>query len=253
MFQVEIEGFSGPLDLLCHLIDQREIEAAQISVAEVISIYMAYLERAGNMTITEIAEFISQAAHLVRQKTFSLLPTVTPQEDEIDPFPVDDDVDVQGLLDRYRPYRKAAALLADLKEKADARQFRRGEALDPFFDLGDLYSLSVQWLDLLNRRSFSELDLPDADDEWDDGVPAEIPDEVQVENRMQRILERLAIFTVELSLRSILKEEPGRGALVVTLLALLELSRRNRVTLTQKELFGDVFISIPTGHAAGSE
>ena len=110
-------------------------------------------------------------------------------------------------------------------------------------DLGDLYSLSLQWLELLDRRRSARLELLDEDD-WDDGgVPAQIPDEVQVENRMERVLERLTAFSEGLSLRSLLKEEPGRGALVVTLLALLELSRRNFVTLVQKELFGDVFIT----------
>ena len=130
-----------------------------------------------------------------------------------------------------------------LKAKAHRRRFRKGEALDPFFDLGDLYSLSLQWLELLDRRRSARLELLDEDD-WDDGgVPAQIPDEVQVENRMERVLERLTAFSEGLSLRSLLKEEPGRGALVVTLLALLELSRRNFVTLVQKELFGDVFIT----------
>ena len=51
MFQIEIEGFSGPLDLLCHMIDQGRIEAAQISVAEVISIYGAYLAQTGGLPI----------------------------------------------------------------------------------------------------------------------------------------------------------------------------------------------------------
>jgi segregation and condensation protein A len=60
---------------------------------------------------------------------------------------------------------------------------------------------------------------------------------------MSRILERLKIFSSGLSMRLLLKEEPGRTSLVVTLLALLELSRRNRVALLQKELFGDVFIT----------
>ncbi len=244
MFQIEIDGFSGPLDLLCHMIDQNEIEAANISVSEVIAIYGAYLGAAGAMSIADTAEFISQAAHLVRQKTFSLLPRCEPVPDDDEPLPMDEPAGIEGLLERYRPYRKAVSVLAELKEKADRRRFRRGEALDPFFDLGDLYSLSVQWLDLLNRRR-SRTELLETDDDWEDdgGVPAEIPDEVQVENRMERVLERLAVFTDGLSMRSVLKEEPGRGSLVVTLLALLELSRRNRVTLTQKELFGDVFIT----------
>ena len=243
MFQLEIEGFSGPLDLLCHMIDQGQIEAARVSVAEVISIYGAYLARSGGLPIASIAEFIAQAAHLVRQKASSLLPRYEPCEDDGEIAVLDDDEDVESLLERYRPYREAVSRLVGLKEKADRRRFRKGEALDPFFDLGDLYSLSLQWLELLNRRRSASLELLDEDD-WDDGgVPAQIPDEVQVENRMERVLERLTAFSEGLSLRSLLKEEPGCGALVVTLLALLELSRRNFVTLVQKELFGDVFIT----------
>lgn len=243
MFQLEIEGFSGPLDLLCHMIDQGQIEAARVSVAEVISIYGAYLARSGGLPIASIAEFIAQAAHLVRQKASSLLPRYEPCEDDGEIAVLDDDEDVESLLERYRPYREAVSRLVGLKEKADRRRFRKGEALDPFFDLGDFYSLSLQWLELLNRRRSASLELLDEDD-WDDGgVPAQIPDEVQVENRMERVLERLTAFSEGLSLRSLLKEEPGRGALVVTLLALLELSRRNFVTLVQKELFGDVFIT----------
>mgnify|MGYP005958844273 FL=1 len=243
MFQLEIEGFSGPLDLLCHMIDQGQIEAARVSVAEVISIYGAYLAQTGGLPIASVAEFIAQAAHLVRQKASSLLPRYEPCEDDGEIAVLDDDENVESLLERYRPYREAVSRLVGLKEKADRRRFRKGEALDPFFDLGDLYSLSLQWLELLNRRRSASLELLDEDD-WDDGgVPAQIPDEVQVENRMERVLERLTAFSEGLSLRSLLKEEPGRGALVVTLLALLELSRRNFVTLVQKELFGDVFIT----------
>lgn len=244
MFEVEIDGFSGPLDLLCHLIDRKEIEASQISVSQVISIYTAYLAKTEARSISSVADFISQAARLVRQKTFSLLPRYEPDALPEEDF-LTDDADLPQLIERYRPYRKAAVMLAELKEKADRRLRRRGETGDPFFDLGDLYSLSRLWLDLLNRRRTRGFDLLLTEDEGggDDGVPAEIPEEVQVEKRMARVMERLQVFADGLSMRSLLKEEPGRASMIVTLLALLELSRRNQVTLLQKELFGDVFIS----------
>jgi len=241
MFEIEIDGFSGPLDLLCHMIDQNEIEASQVSVSEVISIYTAYLAQNGELPISSIADFISQAAHLVRQKAFSLLPRYIQTEDEgIEDIFVDTDDNVVDLIERYRPYREAAGILTDLKESADKRRFRQAEGLAPFFDLGDLYSLSIQWLELLNRKRLDSFEIPD--DAWEDAVaPAEIPDEIQVENRMARVMERLEIMK-KLSLRSLIREEPGRRSLVVMLLALLELSRRNKVTLLQKELFGDVDI-----------
>ena len=244
MFQFEIEGFSGPLDLLCHMIDQKEIEVTRISVSEIISIYSAYLSKTEGLPITSVAEFISQAAHLVLQKTVSLLPSYDAAlAEEEAAITEEENVNLQEMLERYRPYRVAAALLGELKSKAELRRFRAPGEIVPYFDLGDLYSLSVQWLDLLDRRRRrAEIEL-DEDEDWEvNGVPAEIPDEIQVENRMDRVLERLTLFPEGLSMRSMLKEDPGRSSLVVTLLALLELSRRNRVILIQKELFGDVFI-----------
>lgn len=241
-FTIEIDGFSGPLDLLCHMVDSKEIDAAKISVSDVISIYASYLAENGGLPIAQIADFISQAAHLLRQKASSLLPRLD------DDGGADEDYDgggeVEELLERYRPFREAAAKLLELKERADKRRFRAGEPFEPMYDLGNLYSLSVRWIELLERyrrdRAIARLD----ETEWeDDGVPAEIPDEVQVESRMERVMERLEAFPEGLSLRFLLSDEPGVAPLVVTLLALLELSRRNRLTLTQEELFADVIIT----------
>ncbi len=244
-FQVEVQGFSGPLDLLCHMVESREIEASQIKVSEVIALYGAYLARVGGLPIAALADFIVQAAHLVLQKTLALLPRPQPEpQDWEDPQLSEDEPNLEELLERYRPYRRAAALLEQLKASADQRYFRRGEAMAPVFDLGDLYSLSLQWLDLLGRRRPRW-----EDQDWEDweiqGVPPAIPDAVQVENRMDRIMERLALFPQGLSLRDLLHHEPGRGPLVVTLLALLELSRQNKVRLSQREMFGDVLIGVP--------
>ncbi len=244
-FRVHIEGFSGPLDLLCHMVEFKEIEAANIKVSEVISLYGVYLARIGNLPIAALAEFIAQAAHLVLQKTLALLPRLQSAPDDfgLDDGEIfqDEEPDLETLLERYRPYRKAASLLEQLKHSADRRRFRPSDPMPPIFDLGDLYSLSSQWLELLGRRrSFSN------EEDWDswemEGVPPAIPDEIQVETRMERILERLSLFHQGLSMRALLQDEPGRSAVVVTLLALLELSRRDQVKLSQKEMFGDVLI-----------
>lgn len=127
MFQIEIEGFSGPLDLLCHMIDQGRIEAAQISVAEVISIYGAYLAQTGGLPIASVAEFIAQAARLVRQKASSLLPRYEIHKDDGEIAVLDDTENVESLLERYRPYREAVSRLIGLKEKADGAVSAKGK------------------------------------------------------------------------------------------------------------------------------
>lgn len=242
MFQVEIEGFSGPLDLLCHMVECREIEASKVKVSEVVALYGAYLARSGNLPIAVLADFIVQAAHLVLQKALALLPGFQQEQEVSEGENEFEEPSLENLLERYRPYRRAAALLQQLKEKADRRRFRKHEPMSPVYDLGDLYSLSTQWLELISAKagacSDNEIEADDIE-----GVPPAIPDEVQVESRMARILEWLHAEHSGLSLEMILHQEPGRSSLVVTLLALLELSRCGQVKLIQKELFGDVFIS----------
>lgn len=246
MFQLEIDGFSGPLDLLCHMVESREIEAASISVSQVIALYGAWLTAHGNISITDLATFISQAARLMLHKTKALLPRFDEPslEEGEDLYEEDPELTLDQFLERYRPWRIATERLTTCFQQAAQRHFRVSESRPLVYDLGDLYSLSLQWLELLRRRKASQADQMDLlDDSWEiEGVPQAIPDETHVERRIERIMERLSLETEGTSLALLLQNEPGRSALVVTLLALLEMARRNRISLIQKELFGDVLI-----------
>jgi segregation and condensation protein A len=78
------------------------------------------------------------------------------------------------------------------------------------------------------------------DEEIDDGIPEAIPDEDQVERRMEELASRITVTREGLSLRTLIRREKGRMDLIVTLLALLEMSRLGRVALVQEEVLGDV-------------
>ncbi|SMG11525.1 segregation and condensation protein A [Dethiosulfovibrio salsuginis] len=240
MIRIEVEGFSGPLDLLCHLIESRELEANSISVAQIIKVYGAYHSRKGEVSIEMIASFLVQAASLVLEKAIALTPKVFDEEvwedgdldqEELGP-------NLEDVLERYRPYRKAAAVLADLQIDWSKRSFRSPFPLPPRYDIGDLYSLSSLWWELMKGKKNK------TDDLWGDdsfaAVPPPIPDEVQVDKRMETIIGQLEPDGVSLSF--LLGENREVSSLVVTMLALLELSRKNMVFLEQKEMFGDVLV-----------
>ena len=110
----------------------------------------------------------------------------------------------------------------------------------PFYDLGDLYGLASLWWQLLeiyneNRGagSYSEESL------WEE-IPDAIPEERLVEERMEELLR--SIRKKELSLRDLL-EEKNKKILIVTLLALLEMSRLGMVRIKQSETLGDVTVA----------
>jgi segregation and condensation protein A len=124
--EITIDGFSGPLDLLCHLVESRQMQAAKIKVAQLVRIYGAYLAKTQKASADALAEFFFMAAELLLQKTLSLLPSA-PEEEYPEDAEEDDpagEEELMARLARYRPYRAATAWLEERKVRQD-RCFRR--------------------------------------------------------------------------------------------------------------------------------
>src|SRR5438552_11240706 len=81
-YVVHLPIFEGPLDLLLHLIEKRQMEITTISLMAVTNQYLAYLERwqAEDLPLANIAAFISIAARLLFIKSQSLLPRTSKDE-----------------------------------------------------------------------------------------------------------------------------------------------------------------------------
>ena len=257
VFEVSIDGFSGPLDLLCHLVESRQMQASRIKVAQLVRIYGAYLARTRLASAETIAEFFFMAAGLLLEKTRSLLPESAPDAgmDIEDPEP---DVDEEALLEtlaRYRPYREAARWLWERRER-EMRYFRRVVEEDEApetprpeeleYDIGDLYFLSRVWWGLFERwtRSRSRGETPFGDEaedaEWS-GVPEALPEESQIQARIGELEDRLA-RDASLSLCALCGAAKSVKLLVVTLLALLEMCRMGKISIEQETLFSDVTV-----------
>jgi segregation and condensation protein A len=242
-FEVRLEAFSGPLDLLCHLVDSREMDPAGLNLAELVSQYVSFLLSSKRTTLNEMAEFFSFASRLLLRKVHSLFPARREAED-IDETPEQDEIDekeILRMLEAFKPYRNAASFLAECQGMRE-RLFLRitDEETVPFYDLGDLYGLARIWwqmLDIHNEKKYrGELT---GDLLWDD-IPDAIPEERQVEERMEELLH--IIRKKGLSLDDLLGERNKKN-LIVTLLALLEMSRLGMVRILQSETLGDVMIA----------
>lgn len=246
-FQVTLGDFSGPLDLLCHLVESRSMDISSIKLTDVLSQYVTYMLTAKKATLPELAEFFYMASSLLLGKVRSLFPSMAADDEEYSHEDEDLTADDEGMdeerlalmLERFRPYRRATALLARMKDERE-RSFVRitDESEQPWFDIGDLYALSARWWSLLEshmgqRRQRTErgfmLDVPDA-----------VPEEVLVEHRMEEIAEELSVQG-SMNLKELLCTF-RTGGLIVTLLAMLELSRLGRLRIIQTEALGDIEI-----------
>ena len=248
-FDISVEGFSGPLDLLCSLVESRQMEASRIKVRQLVRIYGVYLARTKRASVETIAEFFYMAAGLLLSKTRSLLPGAEPgPEEEIE---VDEEALMETLV-RYRPYRVASHWLWGRLEE-QSRCFRRPaqgtaeaggeEALDLEYDVGDLYFLARVWWGVFERHNRErsrerERLLEEEAADWD-GFAEAAPDEALIEDRIAELDGRLAREGT-LFLSALCRAAHSVKLLVVTLLALLEMCRMGRVRIEQEELFADV-------------
>lgn len=248
-FNLTLGDFSGPLDMLCHLVESRAIDPAEVRLVDVLSQYAAYLISANRASLMDIAEFFAMASRLVLGKVRSLMPRVNDEEDAPDDAADDlggdeaseDDEEerLREMLERFRPYRAAARLLAE--RQADRERYITRDAGEgmPWFDIGDLYGLASRWwtmIDAFTRDMEAHTEMGFMDE-----IPDAVPEEVAVESRMNEIRDSLAA-SGGASLRQLVADF-GRDGLIVTLLALLEMSRLGQVHLAQGEPWGDVEIA----------
>ena len=84
-YKVNLEVFSGPLDLLLHLIKVEEVDIYDIPIARITAQYLRYVEMMKNLDLEVAGEFILMAATLIRIKVRLLLPQDETDTDEPDP------------------------------------------------------------------------------------------------------------------------------------------------------------------------
>lgn len=239
-FEIELEEFSGPLDLLCRLVENGEIQASRIRVSDLIQTYSAYLIVQKSLPFGTVSEFISLTARLLLGKVRGLFPPAS-QSTEETRVTLDENPDeiLRFALERYRPFREAAMVLAQRLKTRQEFRLRQIEEELPLYDFGDLYSLSRLWWDLWAAKGTGARDFRNVPTDEMLGFESPEPDFLQVERRMAELEEFLkGRFYTPFGM--LFPAKANRGTLVVTLLALLEMARLGRLKIIQEEHFGEL-------------
>ena len=232
-YQVRIENFEGPLDLLLHLIKKNEINIYDIPIAMIAQQYLEYLEAMEELNLNVAGDFLVMAATLLQIKSKMLLPVdETADDDEDGPDPREELV--RRLLE-YKAFKEAARQLDD-QEKIWREIFWREQA--------PLVEAVEEELPLENVSLF---DLVDALKEVLERNPNSrlieiVPDNLTVRERMNLILETLE-GKDSVSFAALFEGSSHRMVVVVTFLALLELMKLRIARVFQAETFGPILVS----------
>lgn len=219
--RVSLDVFDGPLDLLLHLVRERELDIATVSLATVAQQYFDYIAVMEALDVELAAEYLVIAATLVFIKSRSLLPPVPPE------FQTDGDESAEEVEERLR-----RRLIAYSKYKGVAEQLRADQdAAAAFFyrDAGDPGTPLVQRYRIPSERLGAALvaAVRNAKPERRSITRERFSIARQMEFVVRSVRESGRIDFSELC------RDLDRGGVIATFLAILELIRQHRVDFEQ--------------------
>lgn len=238
-YNVKLEIFEGPLDLLLHLIKKNELDVYDIPIANVVGQYLEYIEMMKGMNLDLAGEYLVMAATLVHIKSKMLLPLPEEPDDEEEGEDPREAL-VRKLLN-YQRYKEAAEEIAG-RLVLGRDVFTRGAPL-PLEDFEDFEeevgAVDVSLIDLL--EAFKEI-LKRAPKSFDLDLTV---DRFKIADKINHIMERFG------SEKSVLFNElfpasATRGEVIVTFLAVLELSRLQLLRVHQADDVIRLYLSSPT-------
>jgi len=229
-YQIHLENFSGPLDLLLFFIRRDEIDIMDIPISQITEEYLSYLETLQFMNVGIAGEFIMMAATLMRIKAKMLLPQLILEENgEME----DPRTELVQRLLVYQKYKELAVNLSGMME-SQGRKFPRPENMnyqdietDPSHYIDDLtlFELAHLFKDLLDK-------MPPA-------VSFDLArEQIKVKEKMEFLLAQF-VNKRQFKFSELFPEFVSKYELIATFIAILELIRDGRLRVIQRRPFSD--------------
>lgn len=229
VFEVKQEKFAGPLDLLLDLIEKEKLSISEISLAKVTDDYIQHIKSLQAIDPEQLAEFLVVAAHLMLIKSRSLLPNLKLSEKEEQSID-----DLEKRLAEYKKIRELASLLK--KAEAEHKQIFTREAylgMDPvFFPPPKLKANTLRQAFLALLESLPKIERLAED---------KLRRIISLEDKIKHIRSFLE-NTIEKAFSEIIRGSKEKIEIIVSFLAILELSKEKFVELKQQQPFEDIII-----------
>ena len=233
-YQVDLDVYRGPLDLLLYLVKRNEVDICDIPISLITEQYLQYLEWLRVIDVERAGEFLVLASTLMEIKSRMLLP----RQDGDDEAGEDPRLEIVRQLIEYKRIKDAAALLE--QRARDRSAYYTRQPVEPVRAEIDPSQQPIQHVELWDLVSaFGRLVR-----ETLALQPSQIViDDTPVHVYIERIIDRL--HTEKRVRFTDLFEPPySRSRLVGMFLAVLELIRNGRVAADQETAFGEIWISL---------
>lgn len=235
-YDLKLENFEGPFDLLFHLIEKNEMDIYDIRISEITDQYLDYLMKMEQLDMDIASEFLVTASTLLHIKSRMLLPTVEDDEEPIDPR--------EELVMQLLEYRRCKASAGMLKENfAKNKNYKyREESTEDFGRTVKTYSLSPSALKEMYAniitRNYNKKNLNAR------YVNNLLRHEKFTVGRKLRQLVRVLFKKDDISFFEEFRTDKAHKLDVITgFLSILELAKEKKARLKQKGIYKDIRIS----------
>lgn len=233
-YNIKLENFEGPLDLLCHLVDKNKMEIDKVNITMITDQYIEYLNTMEKLNLEIASEFVVMLSTLVYLKSKNLLPKEVDNEEEITE---------EELIRRIIEYKKYKETVKVLREQYNQYSKR-------------IYKLPEK-IELPNRKLERNYDIQDIIESYKNLIEKN----ESKKNKNAINIEKIAIIetvTVASKVKDIFRELIKKQNFIFSKLCankkytkletvtafsgVLELSRRNKIVTQQQENFGEIVI-----------
>lgn len=236
-YEVVIDDFQGPLDLLLHLIKEKEMDLETLEVSVITDQYLAYIDQMDADQLETMSEYLVMAAQLIEMKSKMLLPNEKVElEDDYQEDPR------EQLIRRLIEYKKYKDILDDVRECYEYRQTLHTKApalMDDYVvDTSELIPDYLEVYDLIKamQKMFQRKVLH---------APLEsriARVEISIEERSDQIRQYFKLHKNQRIRFEELFEEPTRTFFVVTFLSILVLVNTNELIIEQDGNFENIYL-----------
>ena len=232
-YSIKIDAFEGPLDLLLHLIKEKNVDIYDISIEEITKSYLDYINKMEELNINVASSYLVMAAELMEIKSKSLLPKVENEEDN-----EEEEVSRENLINKlveYKKYKEMTDVFKELEINRNNIYIKPPENINNYVN-NEIYNEEIEidklveaMRNFLNRKELEK------------------PLKTKITNKEYSVKER------KNSIKNILRnkkrveftelfEEYNKSYIAVTFLSVLELAKEHELRISQDKNFDNIFI-----------
>lgn len=224
MYEIDIEAFQGPLDVLLSLISKQKVRIEDVSISSITDSYLEHIEQMQQMDMEVTTEFIVMASMLLFIKSRSMLPKPALEEDETDP-----EEELKRRLIEYKMIKEAAFLLSQREGEfsgiyAKLPEEYEYDVSETEFNSVGMHRLAEAFSIILTKKPFLQVE---------DNTIKMKRDPMTITQAMDYIQFRLVDATSVL-FEEIFKNYNSKQEIITLFIGMLELLKENVITVHQE-------------------